>query len=274
MKKWAILLLVGFLIIWSFYIEPRNITINHIQVTPSGWPQHIGPVKVAFIADLHAGSTVVGLDEVSEVVQLVNQHQPDLVLLGGDYVATASLGGEDIPPRKIAFELSKLKAPLGVVAVLGNHDWWLNGDLVRSELEKVGVVVLENQIHQLAREDGDLWIAGMADDMTRTPDVAGALLQIPDGAATIILSHDPAQFLDVPKGPYFTVAGHTHGGQVFLPLVGALITPSRAPREWAYGLVRDDERDMYVTSGVGTSILPVRFNMPPEVVVIDIAGKE
>ena len=270
MKKLIVLLLVGFLTIWSFYIEPRNIIINHIQVTPSGWPQHMAPVKVAFIADLHAGSTVVGLDEISEVVQMVNQQQPDLVLLGGDYVATASLGGEDIPPRMIAQELSRLRAPLGVVAVLGNHDWWLDGDLVRSELEKVGIVVLENQTHQLSRESGDLWIAGVADDMTRSPDVAGTLLQIPDGVPTIILSHDPAQFLDVPKGAYFTIAGHTHGGQIHLPFVGALITPGRAPREWAYGLIRDAERDMYVTSGVGTSILPVRFNMPPEVAVIDI----
>lgn len=273
MKKWIILVLV-FLAVWSFYIEPRSITINHIQVAPSGWPQHTGPVKVAFIADLHAGSTVVGLDEVSEVVQMVNQQNPDLVLLGGDYVATASLGGEDVTPREIAHELSKLKAPLGVVAVLGNHDWWLDGELMRSELENVGIVVLENQTHQLSRKEGDIWVAGMADDMTRTPDVAGTLQQISDGAPAIILSHDPVQFLDVPKGPYFTVAGHTHGGQVYLPLVGALITPSRAPREWAYGFVRDDDRDMYVTSGIGTSILPVRFNMPPEVVVIEIGSKK
>ena len=272
MKKWIVVVLL-FLTVWAFYIEPRRITVRNLQITPSGWPQHVDTIRTAIVSDLHVGSTVVNLERLSEVVQLINQQDPDLILLGGDYVATASPGGEIVPLSKIAHELSKLKAPLGVVAVLGNHDWWLDGELVRDEFEKVGIVVLENQVHHLQRENGALWVAGIADDITRSPDVDGTLRKIPDDAPVIILTHDPAQFMDVPKGPYLTISGHTHGGQVYLPFLGALMTPSRAPMEWIYGHIKEEGRDLYVTSGIGTSILPVRFNMPPEIVVIDIGQK-
>jgi hypothetical protein len=117
------------------------------------------------------------------------------------------------------------------------------------------------------------WIAGLADATTRLPDPAGTVGRIAPPAPVIAIAHDPAVFAEMPDRVVLTLAAHTHGGQVYLPLVGALVTPSRAPRRWAYGHIREDGRNLVVTGGIGTSILPLRFNMPPEILLVTLSGK-
>ncbi len=253
---------------WAVMVEPDRIVERTLVVVPPRWPADLPPVRIAFLSDLHIGAPHFDLPRLKEVVDRVNAWRPDVVLLGGDYVVRGVLGGSPVAPEDVAAELGKLQSPHGIVAVLGNHDWWLDGHRVRRALEAEGVVVLENAAHPA----GPLWIAGLADDTTREPDARRAMLEILPDAAFVVLMHDPANLPDVSRFASLVLAGHTHGGQVRLPWIGSPIVPGRAPRDHAYGFVREAGQTMYVTSGLGTSILPIRFGMPPEIVFIHLGG--
>ncbi|MDR2839247.1 MAG: hypothetical protein LBV49_11885, partial [Azonexus sp.] len=174
----------------------------------------------------------------------------------------------------IAGELARLKAPLGVFATLGNHDWWYDGEAVRQALQSVGITVLENAAVPLPTAQ-PLWLAGIGDDMSDHAQPTKAFAQLPDSAPFIVVMHDPVNADRLPARALVAVAGHTHGGQVRLPFIGALIVPGRSPRQHAYGWIPDAPAPTFVTSGVGTSILPVRFNCPPEIVILRLVpGKQ
>lgn len=192
----------------------------------------------------------------------------------GDFLIQGVLLGEYTPPEPIAEVLSKLKAPLGVFAVLGNHDWWRDGTGMWKALESKGIVVLENNAVLIERSgEKPFWIGGLADDTTRTPDISKTLNKITTDDPVIMLSHDPAPFLEMPERPVVTLAGHTHGGQVAIPVIGPLVIPGRAPIRYAYGHIIEDSKDLIVSSGIGTSILPVRFNQRPELINLTVSGK-
>jgi len=207
---------------------------------------------------------------VSSVVRRINALRPDIVLLLGDYVIHGVLFGRFATPEATAKVLGGIRAKYGVFAVLGNHDWWLDGPRIQSALQSNGIHVLENRAHRLEMAGGPVWIAGIADDSTRDPDPAGTLRHIPAGEPVIVFAHDPAIFRDVPGRATVTVAGHTHGGQIYLPWIDALVVPGRAPRRHAHGLIEENGKAMFVTSGLGTSIIPVRINMPPEIALIKL----
>lgn len=251
-------------------IEPGLMVTTELEVESPALKSEGAPYKIAFVADLHVGAPHAGLDRMEDLVAEINGHEPDLVLLGGDFVIHGVPFGDFVAPDATAAVLAGLQARDGVVAVLGNHDWWYNGADVRQALERVGITVLENQTLAVATESNTLWIAGLADDTTRWPDLPKTLAQVTGPGPVIVLAHDPASFATVPFEPVITLAGHTHGGQVYLPFIGAPIVPGRAPRRYAYGLIQEAGRALYVTSGIGTSILPIRFNMPPEIVVLTL----
>jgi uncharacterized protein len=152
--------------------------------------------------------------------------------------------------------------------VLGNHDWKRGGDAIWRELEAAGITVLENR----AVERGALWVAGLADMRMRRPDVEAALAEVPDGEPVILLSHDPDQFPRVPDRVALTVAGHTHGGQVAIPLLRRPAIPSFYGERYASGHVVEGGRHLYVSSGLGTSGLPLRALAPPEIVVLELCS--
>lgn len=254
---------------WSFGFEPGWLQQRHLALVSAEW--NGAPLKIAVASDFHVGAPHAGLAMVRRVVADINGAQPDLVLLPGDFVIHGIIGGTPTVPEAVAAELAALKAPLGVFATLGNHDWWYDGERVRRALEAAGIRVIENGAVPLA--SAKLWLVGIGDDMTEHADPAKAFAGVPQDAQTIVMMHDPANLPDLPRQALFAVAGHTHGGQVRLPIVGALITPGRAPRTHAYGWIPDASTPTYVTSGVGTSILPVRFNCPPETVVVQLKGK-
>jgi predicted MPP superfamily phosphohydrolase len=255
---------------WSYFIEPSMLKLRRVEAVTPKWPADRPPLRIAVIADIHEGVPQVGIKKVAELVRRTNAEKPDLVLLAGDFVATGVVLGRNGNPEAVAAELKKLTAPLGVFAVLGNHDWVLDGRRVRRALEGAGITVLENA-QAIAGTGGQrIVIAGIADDTTRAPDVAKALAGRPDGVPVIALAHDPATFADVPASVVVTIAGHTHGGQVNIPLIGPLVNASRAPLRHSYGLIREAGRLLYVSGGIGTSILPIRFNRPPEFTILTI----
>jgi predicted MPP superfamily phosphohydrolase len=262
----AVLLLLA---TWSLGIEPRWVAQRQVDVRLPGWQRP--PLKVAVASDWHLTRSawrVMTPDHARRIVDAINASQPDLILLPGDFISGSGDPGQGaLDPDEIAAILGRLRAPLGVHAVLGNHDWWHDGPAVAAALQRRGIQVLENQARAV---DAGLWLAGVGDHSTGHSNPARALAGIPANAQVLVLMHDPASLLAMPPVQGFGVAGHTHGGQVALPGIGALIVPGTAPRSWAYGWIEHAGLRAWVTSGLGVSILPVRFNGRPEWVLFTI----
>lgn len=266
----AALLVSAALGLWAFWIEPAGLTLQRATLHVPRWRAEHGGVRVAVLTDLHVGSPHTGPEKLRRVVERANAESPDLVVLLGDYVIQGIVGGEFVEPESIAAELGKLRARHGVFAVLGNHDWWLDGARVTEALTRAGVVVLENGAARVERDGRSFWVAGVADLWTRKPDIEGCLRQVGEEDPVLLITHNPDIFPDVPERVSLTLAGHTHGGQVNLPVVGRPVVPSRFNQRYAMGHVIEGGRNLFVSGGVGTSIIPVRFRVPPEVVILTL----
>lgn len=232
-------------------IEPGWVVTRETRVPIARWPADLGPLRIAVLADLHTGAPHITVDKVREIVASVNAARPDLIVLLGDYVIHGVLGGRFVDIERTAAVLRDLQAPLGVFAVLGNHDWWYDGPRCARALEAVGIRVLEDTATEVAVRGHRLWIAGVSDARTR-----------PAAIARI--------FVRVPPRVLLTLAGHTHGGQVNLPVLGRLIVPSHFGDRYAIGHVHEEGRDLFVSPGIGTSIIPLRFRVPPEISLVTV----
>jgi predicted MPP superfamily phosphohydrolase len=188
----------------------------------------------------------------------------------GDAIDPGVVGGTPVSPDAVGRELAALRAPLGVVGVLGNHDWGNDGLGVLRALREAGVIVLENSTTTIAVRGTTLCVAGLADVITRRADVHATLRDVPPGVPILLLSHNPDAFPQVPPRVSLTVSGHTHGGQVDLPVLRGRVIPSRFGARYARGHVVERDRHLFVTSGVGTSRWPIRLRRPPEVVVLTL----
>jgi predicted MPP superfamily phosphohydrolase len=244
--------------------------LRAVDLALAGWPEPLAGVRNAVLGDIHTGSPHVTPAKLREVVAEVNGAHPDIVVLLGDYVIHGIVGGHFVAPEVTAEILGGLHSPGGTIAILGNHDWWFDGDRVRRALESRGIVVLENEAHPFVHRGSTLWFAGLADLWTRQPEIEKTLGAIPVGAPVILLTHSPDVFPDVPARVALTLAAHTHGGQVRVPPFPPPIVPSQFGSRYAAGHIVEGGRHLFVTTGVGMSILPVRFAVPPEVVVLTI----
>ncbi len=261
--------------VWAFLIEPETLVVRRITVESPRWSGP--PLRIGAISDTHVAAPHMDAARVRSVVDRMNREGPGVVVLLGDYVGVHQPAA-DRPPaeRKAIMEgvaaFGSLRAPLGVVAILGNHDWWYDGPVVKRTLTGARVTVLENEAVRLDRPGGALWIAGLADSESQNaaPSPARALAAVPSNEPVIMLMHEPDAYPLVPQRVALSLAGHTHCGQVVLPIVGRLIHASPGAKRWQCGLYRDGGRPLFVTAGVGVSILPVRFRAPPEIVVITL----
>lgn len=192
-----------------------------------------------------------------------------MICILGDLVIQGVIGGRFVPPEAIATELNQLRATGGVVAVLGNHDGWFDHDRVQKALEQHGIRVIEETAVRVATPAAAVWFAGISDVWTGRHDIAAALSAVKDdGAPVILLTHNPDVFPDVPDRVALTLAGRTHGGQVRLPWLGRPVVPSRFGQRFAAGHIVEGHRHLFVATGIGTSILPVRFRVPPTVSIL------
>ncbi len=266
-------LLLGGLVLacYTVFIEPDRLVVRHLSFASPRWPAERPPLKVVVLADIHAGAPHIDGAKLDEIVRRANAEAPDLTLLLGDYVIQGVLGGTFIAPEVVARHLAVLHARLGVVAVLGNHDWWLDGERVRQAFEAAGITVLENETIRLGEEAAPLQLAGLADDTTRTPDGKRTFAGVAADVPLLVAMHDPAALDQVGREALLSFAGHTHGGQIHLPWLFDPVTPGRAGPDLAYGLRRSNGKWILVSGGIGTSILPVRLNMPPEILVLTLA---
>jgi uncharacterized protein len=255
---------------WAFWLEPARLVVSEERITLA---QLRGSLRVAILTDLHVGSPFNRIAKLRDIVSRTNAARPDAVFILGDLVIQGVRGGRFVPPEDIAAELKHLRSPSGTLAVLGNHDGWLDHDRVQSALEHNGIRVIEETAAKLATPAGPLWVAGISDVWTGRHDIAAALQSVNDDAAPVILlTHNPDVFPLVPARVSLTLAGHTHGGQVWLPFIGRPIVPSRFGQRFAAGHIVEGGRHLYVATGLGTSILPVRFRVPPTITMLTLAG--
>lgn len=261
-------------------IEAEGLVVTRYRPKPPEWPADLR-LSVTVIADLHAGGPNMGLAHIRRIIAEAKTLKSDLVVLLGDFFATHRFVTERVPHDVWAGELAQIEAPLGTWAILGNHDWWYDIDGVRKALARVRIPVLENDAVEIAHQGGRFWLAGIGDQIAipvrnhrylGVDDLPGTLARIDNNNPVILLVHEPDIFPNVPRRVALTLAGHTHGGQVRLPLVWQRFVPSTYGARYAYGHVIEDNRHMIVSAGLGTSILPVRLGMPPEIVQVALGA--
>ena len=273
MKTALIAVGIGFLLLWSFYIEPSSLSYKRYEITLDDWPTSQDGLSVAVIADLHVGAPYMPLERVKTIVRSVNNIKPDLILLAGDYSIDEIgrvIGGTFVKRQPIARELSKLKAKLGVFAVLGNHDWYNGADKARQVFEGVGIPVLDDEAIEIKDGKNRFWLVGISDYLKGRHDVGKAFRGVPKDASVIVLTHNPDVFPELPRPVSIGLAGHTHGGQVRLPFIGSPVVPSSYGQRYIAGHIIENGKHFFVSPGIGTSIIPIRFRMPPEIPIITL----
>ena len=269
---------------YGFAIEPRfRLVVTPYRIAPTAWPKGGRSLRIAAIADIHACEPWMPLSRIEQIVATANDLKPDIVVLLGDYMTGAFPSGV-VPSAEWGRALGRLEAPLGIHAVLGNHDWWTDPDEVRNALHDNDIPVMENDAVLVRRDDGPaFWLIGLGDQLAHrvghrrfrgVDDLPGTLLRIPDDdTPVVLLAHEPDIFVDVPSRVSLTLSGHTHGGQVAVPYVGRPVVPSAYGERLAYGHIVEDDRHLIVSGGLGCSMLPVRFGVPPEIVLIEVGGE-
>ena len=273
-------------------IEPLRLGVTDYHVHPRNWPVGL-ELKIAAIADIHACDPWMSLAHIETIVARTNALRPDLIVLLGDYVAGHRHHIGRIDAAAWAPVLGGLKAPLGVHAILGNHDYWddrtvqRNGrgvPVAQQALEAAGIPVYENEVVRLTKDGQAFWLAGLGDQLAYVParrfrsvprigvdDLAGTLRKVTDRAPVILMAHEPDIALRVPSRVSLQLSGHTHGGQVRL-LGWSPAVPPRNGVNLAYGHLRT-QCDVIVSGGLGCSLMPVRIGMPPEIVQVTVGGE-
>ncbi len=259
--------------LWTFWYEPDSLRVQSVTLEIPDWPASLNDFKIAALSDLHVGSPHITLEKVQRIVQLSNEQQPDLIVLLGDYVIQGVVGGKFAAPEDFAPLLQALQAKNGVYAVLGNHDWMLDGARVTQALTQANIKVLTNDAVKIETPQSPFWLVGVGDLFSHHQDVEKSFATINTPAPILTITHTPDIFLQLPPRVTLTLAGHTHGGQVNLPLLGRRVVPSNYGDKYAVGYVEENGQRIFVTSGIGTSILPARFRVPPEIVVLTLRHK-
>jgi len=266
----ALLLFLGGCVFWGFLIEPGRLVVKHETIQIDNWPPELDGLRIAVLSDIHADNWFVTEKKLRSIVAETNHLQPELIVILGDYMSSNGHVTRRVEPEVFAAILKDFRAPYGVYSVLGNHDWWYSGAKVRQGLEQNGIKVLENQSLQIEVRGSSLWLVGLADLWTRPQRIADTVAQVPEGQPAIALAHNPDIFPRVPERVPLLLAGHTHGGQVRFPLIGNVVEASEYGDRYVRGHVFEDNHHLFVTTGIGTSIVPVRFGVPPEIVLLTI----
>ena len=266
---------------YAFGVEPRfRLAVARHEVRPKRWPAGARPLVAAILSDLHASDPWMPVSRIEEIVAQTNRLGPDIVFLLGDYMSSLRWQRRAPAPREWAPPFAGLTAPLGVHAVLGNHDyWWAGGPRpVIEALRAAGVEVRLNDAVRIDRDGHRFWVSGTESTMARRvgrgrfagrDDIGAALAGIGDDAPIIHLAHEPTLIRRVPERVALTLSGHTHGGQISLPFYGAPVA-ARHDLKWIRGPYEVDGRTLVVSSGLGCTLLPVRFLVPPEITLVAI----
>lgn len=276
--------------VYGFVVEPAlRLRVQRWRFRPPGWTG--GPLRMAILADLHMGEPHMSLARLRRIVTRTNALGADLILVLGDLEAGHRFVSRKVAMEDTAAELARLAAPLGTWAILGNHDWWHDRaaqargggpNRIAGLLRAAGVPVLQNDAVKLGEGSGSgpFWLAGLDDQLAigigdmafrGLDDLPGTLAKLTDDAPAILLAHEPDIFPKVPDRFALTLSGHTHGGQVRLFGYSPMV-PSEYGNRFAYGHVREGDRDLVVSGGLGCSIVPFRLGVVPEITVVEIGS--
>lgn len=260
-----IIFTAGILCAWAFWLEPSSLQVQHVSISLPH-EQKISNLRIGIASDTHIGRYYGDEKRLEKIVDLFNQENPDIIVFLGDFVAqkdaTAFI--------KSAHVFKKLKSRLGQFAVLGNHDWWAGKDLVIKALEMNSIQPIDNKIITLKFDSTIFQLVGFGDYWEDPKVLAFIKANQKFDLPSIGITHNPDIFPETNSSLSLMLAGHTHGGQVNFPLIGAPIVPSKYKDRYRYGIISENNHHLFVTSGTGNSILPVRFRVPPEIVILDV----
>lgn len=246
-----------------------RVRVHRQEIAIAGLPPAFDGYRIAQISDLHCGPFAGGA-RVDRWVAKVNDLGADLVAVTGDLIAS---GSAFVPV--VAASLGKLRAPDGVFACMGNHDYFTDGEAMVTALQRAGLDVLRNRGVAVRRGDQALYVAGVDDTWTHRNDVARAVAERPAHAPAVLLAHDPALFPEAAAHRVdLTLSGHTHGGQLGVPFLAKRLNLARLMTQFTTGLYRNGSSTLYVNRGLGATALPVRLAVPPEIALITLRRAE
>jgi predicted MPP superfamily phosphohydrolase len=260
--------LAGLTTAYGFY-EASQIRLRRTVVRFPHLPLSFAGRTIAVLADFHHGP-FVGIDFIRRAVRMANELRPDVFALVGDFAHKGAQAAAQLPSCLEA--LSQLTAPLGVFAVPGNHDMHNGGRVYADAIRQTPITDLTNRSLRLSLGGESLWLAGVDDLWWGRPDLRAALRGVPQGAAVVLLSHNPDFAEDHPDSRVgLILSGHTHGGQVYLPGLGAMFLPSKYGEKYRAGLVQGPASQVFVSRGLGEAGIPIRLNCPPEINLLTLA---
>lgn len=264
--------------------------VTRYALSPSGWTPGLS-LRVAVIADIHACEPWMSVSRITRICRQANELHADIILLLGDYVTGINLATDQVHSSEWSAALGTLSAPLGVHAILGNHDYWEDRTFQTDPtvtpfaikaLREAGISTYVNNAVRLEKDGHAFWLAGLGDQMALLPgktfgrarmsgidDLEATLAPVDDQSPVLLMAHEPDIFPRVNDRVSLTLSGHTHGGQVNLfgwrPVSGSI-----GSRRYPAGYFNEDGRELIVSRGLGCSILPVRVGSRPEILLLEL----
>ncbi len=252
------LVLIVVFLFHTLIVEPNALSVTKYTIKDS----QLAGIRIAFLSDLHLKRNDYG--RLNKIVKLTKKQNPDLVLLGGDYVR-----GQDyskaMDMNVVASKMTLIGAP--VYAILGEADWWTDGKKIAQAFVSNRIHVLENTSKRIRIKSRNLDIIGIADATTRQPNIDLAFRRTVK--PRIVVTHNPDIYYDIINDVSLILAGHTHGGQFVIPFMTPLFVPSKFGGEFASGLIKNSNNKMIISKGIGTTGIPLRLNCRPEIVIVE-----
>lgn len=253
------------LVAYMYLLAASDPVVRKVTVEMPDWPAGAKPLRIALLSDIHFAGPDMPPSRLARIVEQVNALEPDTVLLAGDFVSDKRPATRYYASNEALGSLSKLRASNGVFAVLGNHDHWRSAAEVSEGLRRANVRLLVNE----AVTAGGMRLGGVDDDFTGHADVRATITAMRGGRGSkVLLTHSPDVVPRTPGAVTLVLAGHTHCGQIRLPFYGPITSVTRYGSRFECGLIRDGPHRVVVTAGVGTSVLPLRLDAPPDIWLI------